>query len=163
MYSDNASFPKPVRKKAVTAREIALEERLNQLEQAFVASKTNSSWFVPFNFDIKEPNDILNGKLNIRLSEGTDLEAEVAEAQSLEFLAKHSFMSPEALEEARTTSVMFRYTLRGHGFHNQGKLDLAIKCMEKSVEYFAEALANSSVINVRAILGMAMLHLSKYN
>ncbi|KAJ3313357.1 hypothetical protein HDV04_002163 [Boothiomyces sp. JEL0838] len=166
VYPEGAIPPKIHKKKAVTARELALEERLNQLEAAFLATQNNNSGFVPFNIDFI-PTAQANGSdllvegmnSNMFIAEFGEKEGEMAEETAISFLSTNSFMSTEFLRKLREKSELFKYALRGYGYYHKDSTENAKMCLEKAVTYFSDAIGSPSIVSVISILCMAMLHM----
>ncbi|KAJ3273341.1 hypothetical protein HDV01_004558 [Terramyces sp. JEL0728] len=166
VYPEGAIPPKIHKKKAVTARELALEERLNQLEAAFLATQGNNSGFVPFNIDFI-PTAQANGSdllvegmnSNMFISEFGEKEGEVAEDTAITFLSKNSFISADYMGKLKGKSDLFKYALRGYGYYHKDSIESAKMCLERAVTYFSEAIGSPSVLSVISILCMAMLHM----
>ncbi|KAJ3319754.1 hypothetical protein HDV06_005955 [Boothiomyces sp. JEL0866] len=141
----------------MSTREKALEDRLNQLEAAFKAANSNSSWLFPFNI---QPIGSAAQPSHLDDNSCFDAEGEIAETDSLELLGRVSSMSVTVWIRAKENSKMLKYAVRGLGFELQGRSNLSQKCAEKSVKHFSDAIANPSVTSVRAILTCGMLHIS---
>ncbi|KAJ3311930.1 Transcriptional activator [Boothiomyces sp. JEL0838] len=155
VYPEN-STPKPYKKKTLSAREKELEERLNQLEAAFKAANSNSSWLLPFHY---QPNESSHQVAVLEDSLSFDAEGELAENDALELLGRVSTMSVAVWIRAKENSTMLKYAVRGLGFDLQGNQHLPPICAQKAILHFSDAIGNPTVTNVRAILTSAILHI----
>ncbi|KAJ3311929.1 hypothetical protein HDV04_003538 [Boothiomyces sp. JEL0838] len=102
----------------------------------------------------KPSMDILNLHIDSLIDEGGD----AAEAYALEISSKISLISPTALMLAKESSMMLKYCIRGFGFDFMKKTDLAELCLKKALQYFNETIETPSVVSVRALLALGMLH-----
>ncbi|KAJ3256781.1 hypothetical protein HK103_005155 [Boothiomyces macroporosus] len=155
VYPEN-STPKPYKKKTLSARERELEERLNQLEAAFKAANSNSSWLLPFHY---QPSESTRQVAVLEDSLSFDAEGELAENDALELLGRVSTMSVAVWIRAKENSTMLKYAVRGLGFDLQGNQHLPPICAQKAIQHFSDAIGNPTVTNVRAILTSAILHI----
>ncbi|KAJ3319753.1 Transcriptional activator [Boothiomyces sp. JEL0866] len=147
-------YPEIVHKEP-TARERYLEERLRQLEAAFRSTKTLITGSTPTKDEYSKPSlDVQNLHIDALIEEGGN----EAETYALELLLKVSLVSPTAIILAKESSNMLKYSVRGFGFDFLGKTHLAELCLKKALQYFNETIENPSVVSVRALIALGMIH-----